>query len=131
MKTNFTCSLGNFRLAADGDYKMELLVPFSEISNALQSVRVLNKTFDVGIITEGEKYKLNNSMIHAIKIEGDGGVKVTLSIPSKEFKIAPSSLALFKEKPINVIIRKNEDDAQEESGDSEDDEEFEDDEEGV
>ena len=107
MKIKFAATINNMSLKKDGEYRVEFKVPFSDISNAMTTIRLLDTGFKVGILSE-EKSKsiITEAYLYKLTIDREGESKVMVSFPCTS--IDDSSLAFFgkhQNESVDVIIK--------------------------
>jgi len=107
MKIKFSAVINNMSLKKDGEYRIELKVPLSDISKPMSMVKLLGSDFMVGLISEEEnKAVITKAYFYKLAIDREGESKITISFSNES--ITDKSLGFFgrnQEKSVQILIR--------------------------
>jgi len=110
MKIKFQSVIDNMSLKKDGEYRVQLRVSLQDIASAISMIKLLDKDFMVGIISEEEsKAVITKAYFYKLAIDREGESKVVISFPCES--ITDNSLSFFgrnQEKLLRVVIKHNE-----------------------
>lgn len=98
------CTVGGISMNKH-QVKMSIVVPAVDLANSVSSLQLIGQSFDIGLSSNGKKYRIKNVILAGIKVDRDGESRIQLEIDPDDMQMSFGELSELKSQNVKVVLK--------------------------